>query len=214
MEDKLSNLILQNATLILVDIQNDFLESGALPVPSGSEIIPLINHLQTCFNHVVATKDWHCENHISFSSINNKGWPKHCVQGTWGAEFPKSLNVEKIKAVFLKGQNKNSDSYSGFYNDSDKKESTGLFNYLKSNEINTVFIAGLALDFCVKETIIDAYKLGLQSYLIIDATRSISPFPDLVIQDLRDLGILTCLSKNIFDNSSLSHFKNSKSFYI
>ncbi|QMU99870.1 isochorismatase family protein (plasmid) [Borrelia sp. A-FGy1] len=200
MRDKLSNLVLQKATLILVDIQNDFLESGTLPVPGGNQIIPLINNIQTCFNNIVATKDWHCENHISFTnSINNKGWPRHCVQGTWGAEFPKDLNVKKIKAVFLKGQNKNYDSYSGFYNDFDKKESTGLSYYLKSNSINTVFIAGLALDFCVKETIIDAYKLGFQSYLITDATRSISLSPDIVIQDLKRFDILTCLSKNIFD---------------
>ncbi|UPA11578.1 nicotinamidase (plasmid) [Borrelia parkeri] len=195
---------LKKAALILVDIQNDFLESGTLSVPQGNEIIPLVNQLQKCFEHIVATKDWHCENHVSFlSNANCKGWPKHCVKNTWGAEFPKDLNIDKVKSVFLKGQDENYDSYSGFYDDSNKKKSTGLLDYLQFNGIDAVFIVGLALDFCVKETIIDAHNLGFQSYLITDATRSISSFPELIIMELKKLGILTCLARDIFNNFSL-----------
>ncbi|APR65437.1 isochorismatase family protein (plasmid) [Borrelia anserina] len=200
-----SSSFLRNASLILVDIQNDFLQSGALSVPHANEIIPLINQLQKCFEHTVATKDWHCENHISFLNNDNlKGWPKHCIQNTWGAEFPKDLNIEKVRAVFLKGQDKNEDSYSGFYNDSEKKKTTGLLEYLRSNSIYTVFVVGLTLDFCVKQTIIDAHHLGFQSYLITDATKSISPFPELIITELKNIGILTCLASDIFDNLDLT----------
>ncbi|WP_283848869.1 nicotinamidase [Borrelia puertoricensis] len=198
------SLNLKKAALILVDIQNDFLESGTLSVPQGNEIIPLINQLQKYFEHIVATKDWHCENHVSFLSDSNcQGWPKHCVKNTWGAEFPKDLNIDKVKAVFLKGQDENYDSYSGFYDDSCKKKLTGLLDYLQFNGIDAVFIVGLALDFCVKETIIDAHNLGFRSYLITDATRSISSFPELIIMELEKLGILTCLARDIFNNFSL-----------
>ncbi|WKC58555.1 nicotinamidase [Borrelia sp. P9F1] len=194
------NFILKNSALVLVDIQNDFLESGALPVPQGNEIIPLLNQLQSYFVHVVATKDWHCENHTSFlTNNNNKGWPVHCIRNTWGSDFPKDLNTEKIKAVFFKGQNKNSDSYSGFYDDHTKKTQTGLLAYLRSNSIDTVFVAGLALDFCVKATIIDAHSLGLRSYLVADTVRGISPSPKATIKELKKLGILTCTSKQIPD---------------
>ncbi|BDU63540.1 pyrazinamidase (plasmid) [Candidatus Borrelia fainii] len=197
------SLNLKKAALILVDIQNDFLESGTLSVSQGNDIIPLVNQLQNCFEHIVATKDWHCENHVSFlSDANYKGWPKHCVKNTWGAEFPKDLNIDKVKAVFLKGQDENYDSYSGFYDDSGKRKPTGLLDYLQFNGIDTVFIVGLALDFCVKETIIDAYNLGFQSYLITDATRSISSFPELIIMELENFGILTCLARDIFNNFS------------
>ncbi|ATQ15578.1 nicotinamidase (plasmid) [Borrelia miyamotoi] len=199
-----ANSILKHSALILIDIQNDFLELGALSVPNGNEIIPLVNQLQIYFEHIIATKDWHPENHISFlSDTNLKGWPKHCIQNTWGSEFPKNLNITKIKAVFLKGQDKNFDSYSGFYDDSNKKKPTGLLHYLHSNSIDKVFVAGLALDFCVKETITDAHNLKFKSYLITDATRSISSFPELIILKLQKLGILTCLSKDILNNFNL-----------
>ncbi|WP_024653663.1 nicotinamidase [Borrelia persica] len=193
-----------NSALMLVDIQNDFLELGALAVPNGREIVPLINRLQNCFNYVIATKDWHSENHISFlSETNCNGWPKHCVQNTWGAEFPEDLDVRKINAVFLKGQDQNYDSYSGFFDDCNKKRPTGLLEYLRTNGIDVVFIAGLALDFCVKETLIDAHNLGFKTYLIVDATRSISPSPELIIMELKELGILTCFAKDILSNCGL-----------
>ncbi len=198
MEKILSRFILKNTALIIVDVQNDFLELGNLSVPQSNKIIPLVNQLQNYFEYIVATKDWHCENHVSFlSDVNDKGWPKHCIRNTWGAEFPKDLNVEKIRKIFLKGQDRNCDSYSGFYNDFSKKRPTGLFNYLKSKLVYTVFVVGLTLDFCVRETIIDAYNLGFQSYLVIDATKSISPFPEIIIKELKKFGILICSSKDI-----------------
>ena len=200
-----SNTIFKHSALILVDIQNDFLQLGTLPVPSSNEIIPLINQLQDCFEHIVATKDWHPDNHISFlSNTNHKGWPKHCIQNTWGSEFPNDLNVTKVKAVFFKGQDKNCDSYSGFYDTFSKsKQPSGLLNYLHSNLIDTVFVVGLALDFCVKETITDANNLKFKSYLITDATRSISPSSEMIIIELQKHGILTCVSQDIFHNFNM-----------
>nr|WP_316261644.1 isochorismatase family protein [Borreliella garinii] len=184
---------------MLIDIQNDFLESGALPVSNSNKIIPLINQLQNYFKHIVATKDWHCKNHASFSDNKNGGiWPEHCVKNTWGSEFPDNLNTKKIEKVFLKGTNQYYDSYSGFYDDFIKTKQTGLYFYLKKKSINILFIAGLALDFCVKETILDAINLGFQVYLIIDATKSITSTPELIIQELKKLNVLTCFSKDIF----------------
>ncbi|PRQ89767.1 pyrazinamidase [Borreliella burgdorferi] len=186
-----------------MDIQNDFLESGTLPVSNSNEIISLINQLQNYFKNIVATKDWHCKNHVSFSNNKNGGiWPEHCVKNTWGSEFPNDLNTKKIKKVFFKGTNQYYDSYSGFYDDCIKKKQTGLKLYLKNNSINTLFIAGLALDFCVKETILDAVTLGFRVYLITDATRSITPAPELIIQELKKLNVSTCFSKDIFDSQS------------
>ncbi|WP_184107883.1 isochorismatase family protein, partial [Borreliella lanei] len=112
------------------------------------------------------------------------------------------LNTKKIKKVFFKGTDQYYDSYSGFYDDYTKKKQTGLQLYLKNNSINTLFIAGLALDFCVKETILDAINLGFQVYLITDATRSITATPELIIQELIKLNVLTCFSKDIFDSQS------------
>ncbi|ACN93331.1 MULTISPECIES: isochorismatase family protein [Borreliella] len=200
--------ITENSALILIDIQNDFLESGALPVPNSNEIIPLINQLQNYFKNIVATKDWHCKNHVSFLSNKNGGiWPNHCVQNTWGSEFPSSLNTRKIEKVFLKGKNQYYDSYSGFYDDCIKTKETGLNLYLKNNSINILFIAGLALDFCVKETILDAINLGFQVYLIIDATRSITPTPELIIRELKKLNVLTCFSKDILNSQNKLNLK-------
>ncbi|WP_268825761.1 isochorismatase family protein (plasmid) [Borreliella turdi] len=188
---------------MLIDIQNDFLESGALPVANSNEIIPLVNQLQNYFKNIIATKDWHCKNHISFSSNKNTGiWPEHCVKNTWGSEFPNSLNTKRIKKVFFKGTNRYCDSYSGFYDNYIKTKQTGLYLYLKNNSINTLFIAGLALDFCVKETILDAINLRFQVFLIIDATKSITPTPELIIQELKKLNISTCFSKDIFNSQN------------
>ncbi|WP_042334675.1 isochorismatase family protein [Borreliella burgdorferi] len=194
---------MENSALILIDIQNDFLESGTLPVSNSNEIISLINQLQNYFKNIIATKDWHCKNHVSFSNNKNGGiWPEHCVKNTWGSEFPNDLNTKRIKKVFFKGTDQYYDSYSGFYDDCIKKKQTGLQLYLKNNSINTLFITGLALDFCVKETILDAINLGFRVYLITDATRSITSTPELIIQELKKLNVLTCFSKDIFDSQS------------
>ncbi len=171
--------------LILVDIQNDFVPGGALPVPEGDQIIPVVNQLLPAFDLVVATQDWHPQNHGSFAS-NHPGkkiydvielngleqilWPDHCVQGTAGADFVPGLNMNPVEAIFRKGTDPGIDSYSGFF-DNGRKKSTGLADYLRGRGIDEVFVVGLAGEFCVNYTILDAAELGFKTYLIKDATR-------------------------------------------
>lgn len=171
--------------LILVDIQHDFLPGGALEVPAGNEIIPLANQLQDNFDLVVATQDWHPQNHKSFASNHNDKepfdkielhgldqvlWPNHCVQGSYGAEFAEQLHTNKIEAIFRKGTNPEIDSYSGFY-DNGHQKSTGLADFLRGRNVNDVYLTGLAGDICVYFTALDAIKEGFNTYLLEDATR-------------------------------------------
>lgn len=174
--------------LLLIDIQNDFLPGGALAVPDGDVIIPIINQLQPQFDLVIATQDWHPQGHKSFAS-NHAGkkvfekidldgleqvlWPDHCVQGTAGAEFSKQLDMKKVEAVFRKGTNADIDSYSGFY-DNGHRKSTGLADYLRGKNIQQVYMAGLAGDYCVYYSAKDALKEGFDTYIIEDATRPIN----------------------------------------
>lgn len=173
--------------LIIVDVQNDFLPGGALAVKDGFAIIPIINSLQKKFELIVATQDWHPPDHKSFASshpgkkifdeIDLYGlpqvlWPDHCVQQTKGAEFSTDLDTKKIEAIFRKGMDKNIDSYSGFY-DNGKRKSTGLAAYLEGRGITSVFVAGLAADFCVYFTALDALELGFKTTIITDATKAI-----------------------------------------
>ncbi len=174
-------------TLVLIDIQNDFMPYGALPVPKGDEVVPIVNKILPKFDLVIATQDWHPANHISFASnhpnkkpfdvIDLDGfkqtlWPDHCVQGTKGAEFHPDLNLKPIEAIFRKGTNPNIDSYSGFYDNLHKK-STGLSGYLKEKQVKVLYFAGLATDYCVYFSIMDAIKEGFEVVLIEDATRGI-----------------------------------------
>ena len=174
--------------LLLIDIQNDFLPGGSLTVRDGDEIIPLVNQLQSGFDLVVATQDWHPQEHKSFASNHEEKkafetiqwqglpqvlWPDHCVQGTFGAELSTAVNWNKTEAIFRKGTNSEIDSYSGFY-DNDHLKSTGLADYLKGRKIAEVYIAGLAGDYCVYFTAKDALQEGFITYMIEDATRSIS----------------------------------------
>jgi nicotinamidase/pyrazinamidase len=176
--------------LIIVDMQNDFLPGGELSVEKGDEIIHVVNRLQDSgyFDLIIATQDWHPKDHGSFAS-NHTGkkpfekttlsgleqilWPDHCVQGTEGAEFSKLLDVKNIEAIFRKGMDKNIDSYSGFF-DNGKLKDTGLAAYLKGRNVNELFVAGLAGDFCVFFTSMDAIDTGFKTTLIEDATRSIN----------------------------------------
>jgi nicotinamidase/pyrazinamidase len=173
--------------LILVDIQNDFIPGGSLPVPQGNEIIKLVNELQNSFDLIVATQDWHPGNHKSFASqhpgkkqfetISLHGqdqvlWPDHCVQGTKGAEFHSDLYMNKVEAVFRKGMNPDIDSYSGFF-DNGYKKSTGLAGYLRDRGVKKVYVCGLAADYCVAYTAKDALKENFETYVIEDATRAI-----------------------------------------
>lgn len=170
--------------LIIVDIQNDFLPGGALAVKDGDTVIPVINKLQNQFDLVVATQDWHPAGHKSFASVHPDKkvfeetmldgmpqvlWPDHCVQGTHGAEFSAQLDAKKIEAIFRKGMDKNIDSYSGFF-DNGKKKATGMGAYLKGRGITSIYVCGLAADYCVNFTAFDGLELGFDSTIITDAT--------------------------------------------
>ncbi len=175
--------------LLIVDIQNDFLPGGALAVPAGDEIIETVNALQACFPLVVATQDWHPAGHGSFASahegkkpfemgtlggIEQVLWPDHCVQATMGAEITVALSQKAIEATFRKGTDPGIDSYSAFF-DNEKLKDTGLGAYLKGRNVTQVFIAGLAGDFCVAYSALDALELGFRTYVLEDATRPIDP---------------------------------------
>ena len=175
------------AALIVVDIQNDFLPGGALAVPRGDETVAIANRLMPLFSTVVLTADWHPADHSSFASQhagkspydvvpmpygNQVLWPDHCVAGTTGADFAAGLETVRAHAVIRKGTDKNCDSYSGFLA-ADRKTPTGLAGYLKSRGVTTVFVCGLATDFCVAWTAQDAAVAGFKTYLIEDASRAI-----------------------------------------
>jgi nicotinamidase/pyrazinamidase len=192
--------------LILVDIQNDFLPGGALAVPGGNEIIPIANRLQDVFPVVVATQDWHPADHGSFAK-NHPGrtvfeqveleglpqtlWPIHCVQDTKGAEFAPGLNASSIQRVFPKGTEPAIDSYSGLF-DNGHKKSTGLGEWLKARGVTQVFVCGLATDYCVKFTALDAKQSGFDTALIEDASRGVNLAPgdvERAIGEMRQHGI-------------------------
>jgi nicotinamidase/pyrazinamidase len=174
-------------TLIIVDPQNDFMPGGSLAVPSGDEIIPIINELQEKFDLVIASQDWHPEGHASFAS-SHKGknefetielngieqvmWPEHCIQNTEGAEFHKELKTAKIEAIFRKGTSLEIDSYSAFY-DNKHLKSTGLAGYLKEKNAQDLYFCGLAAEICVHFTAKDAIKEGFKATIIEDATRAL-----------------------------------------
>lgn len=174
--------------LIIIDIQNDFTQGGALEVPNADEIIPIINELQPDFDYVFATQDWHPANHGSFAS-NHVGknpfdriqlygleqtlWPDHCIQGSNGAEFHPDLETSHIQAIIRKGMDSKVDSYSGFY-DNGRKRQTGLAGLLKGLEIKHLFFCGLAADYCVYFSIKDALAEGFKCILLTDATKPIS----------------------------------------
>jgi nicotinamidase/pyrazinamidase len=177
--------------LIIVDLQNDFLPDGALPVPHGDEVIPLANELQRQFDLVVATKDWHPPDHGSFAA-NQPGkkpgdriildgieqilWPVHCVQKTPGAEFAPSFDTSRIAHVFRKGIDPLIDSYSTFFDNAHRRH-TGLAHYLEKRSIKEIYLMGLALDYCVKYSALDARELGLDTYVIVDGCRGIELEP-------------------------------------
>ncbi len=173
--------------LILTDIQYDFLPGGALAVPEGDSIIPTINALQKHFTLIVATQDWHPRHHLSFASAHAGKtefdttmlgdteqilWPDHCVQGSKGAELSNALSLDRVAAIFRKGMHPEIDSYSAFF-DNEHKNSTGLSDYLKGKGVDEVYIVGLAGDFCVAFTALDAIREGFKTIVIEDATKPI-----------------------------------------
>lgn len=179
--------------LIIVDVQNDFCQGGALEVPNANAIIPYINALMehNPYDEIILTQDFHPANHKSFASNNGKQvgesitlngisqfmWPDHCVQGTSGAEFHKDLDVSKVTKIIQKGTNTEVDSYSGFQ-DNNQLMKTELDDYLKSKGIELVEIVGLALDYCVKYTCLDAVKNGYITCLHFQGTKAVNVKPE------------------------------------
>lgn len=192
--------------LLLVDIQNDFLPGGALAVPDGDKIIPLVNRLKQHFHHVLATQDWHPPDHGSFETqhtgrapgdiIDLNGirqiiWPVHCVQHTHGAAFAPGLDTRRIERVFYKGCDPRVDSYSAFF-DNGHKHATGLNNHLHESKITDVYIAGLATDYCVKHSALDAALLGFKTHVVADACRAVNlkPGDDMrAFAEMREAGV-------------------------
>jgi len=173
--------------LVLVDLQNDFLPGGALAVPRGDEVIPIANRLQPRFGLVVATQDWHPPGHGSFAStrpgrkpgelaelagLPQVLWPDHCVQGTAGAAFAPTLTMARVEAIVRKGTDPAIDSYSGFF-DNGHRKSTGLGDYLKGRGATDLYVLGLATDYCVKFTALDAVRLGFRTFLVQDGCRGV-----------------------------------------
>jgi len=173
--------------LAVIDVQNCFLPGGTLPVPDGDKIIPIINRLAPAFRHVVITQDWHTPGHISFASSHPGKkpfetvtlpygtqvlWPDHCIQGTADAEVHKELRIPHAQLIIRKGYRQHVDSYSAFL-EADRKTKTGLTGYLQERGFKRVFLVGLATDFCVAWSALDARRSGFDALVIEDATRGI-----------------------------------------
>jgi nicotinamidase/pyrazinamidase len=173
--------------LLVVDVQNDFCPNGALAVPRGHEVVPLINRIAAGFAHVVLTQDWHPRGHLSFATTHPGRkpydtvevaygpqilWPDHCVQGTSGAEFRTDLAIPHAQLILRKGYHRHIDSYSAFY-ENDRMTRTGLSGYLRERGFRRVFLVGLALDFCVRYSAEDAMREGFDAVVIDDACRGI-----------------------------------------
>ncbi|MGM4894811.1 bifunctional nicotinamidase/pyrazinamidase [Tardiphaga sp. 709] len=177
----------RTSVLLVIDVQNCFLPGGSLAVKDGDKVVPIINAIAKKFADVVMTQDWHTPGHISFASSHSGKkpfetlevkygkqvlWPDHCVQGTEGAALSKDLAIPHTELILRKGFNKDVDSYSAF-TEADGKTTTGLAAYLKARKLQRVFIAGLATDFCVAWSALDARKAGFDVYVIEDACRGI-----------------------------------------
>jgi nicotinamidase/pyrazinamidase len=200
--------------LILVDIQNDFIPGGALAVPEGDQVVPVANRIQKEFDLVVATQDWHPRGHGSFAA-NHPGkkpgevielngltqilWPVHCVQQTRGAEFAPGLDMSRVAKVFQKGTDPAIDSYSGFF-DNGHRKSTGLGDWLRGRGVGDVYVCGLATDYCVKFTVLDARQLGFNVWLIEDACRGVNLKPGDsadAIAEMRKAGVTVVRSRDL-----------------
>jgi nicotinamidase/pyrazinamidase len=193
--------------LLFIDIQNDFLPTGALPVPEGDQVIAVANRLMLQFDLVIATQDWHPANHGSFAA-NHPGkkpgdmitlvglpqilWPTHCVQNTPGADFAPALNRARIAHITRKGADPAIDSYSGFF-DNGRRQATDLHDFLRARGITDLHILGLATDYCVKATALDARQLGYTVHLIREGCRGVNLKPgdvDAAIEEMRRAGVV------------------------
>jgi len=191
-------------TLVIVDLQNDFIKGGSLEVSGGENIIDPINNILINYDLILATKDWHPKDHISFASNHkNKNigdiikingmdqvlWQDHCVQNTFGSDFPESLNVSTVKKIIYKGSEKKIDSYSGFF-DNGKIRSTGLSDYLKNKNIKKIDFVGLATDYCLKYTALDSVSEGFETRVIYDCIKGIDKKGcELALKELKSKGV-------------------------
>lgn len=205
------------AALIVVDVQNDFCPGGALAVPGGDEVVPVINRVAARFDNVVLTQDWHPRGHASFASSHPGKkpfetielaygaqvlWPDHCVQGTSGAGFHPELATERAQLVVRKGFHRDIDSYSGFL-EADRETTTGLAGFLKEKGFRQLYVCGLATDFCVAWTALDARATGFEVGVIDDACRAIDldgslarAWRDLEAAGVKRLGSGTLLARS------------------
>ncbi|MCB9080437.1 MAG: bifunctional nicotinamidase/pyrazinamidase [Lewinellaceae bacterium] len=199
--------------LLLIDLQNDFCAGGALEVAEGNQVIPIANALMPHFELVVATQDWHPANHGSFAAnhpwrkpgqvIDLHGlpqvlWTIHCVQGSFGAEFVPTLDTTQIDHIFHKGTDPDIDSYSGFF-DNGHRKATGLGDFLREKGVTTVYAMGLATDYCVKYTVLDALSLGFTTHLIVDGCRGVNLQPgdsEAAIAEMVSAGAHLCQSQD------------------
>lgn len=174
--------------LIVVDVQRDFCEGGALAVRGANEIVPVINRILPRFEMVVLTRDWHPRDHVSFSDapeFRDKSWPVHCVADTEGAQFHDELEIPQSALVVNKGTHAHAEAYSGF-------EGTSLAQELEKRGVNRVFVCGLATDYCVKNTALDAIKAGFDTVLVRDACRGVDNPPgseEAAVQEMRQAGV-------------------------
>ena len=194
-----------DCAFVVIDVQNDFCPGGALEVPDGDAVVEKINRLADKFRVKVFTQDWHPSDHASFAA-NHAGkqpfdtvdlsygtqvlWPRHCVQGTQGAEFHADLKTSKADVIVRKGFRAEIDSYSAFF-ENDRETPTGLDGYLRSRGVGKIFCAGLATDFCVRYSAVDAVRLGFEAVLIEDACRAIDLDGSLgaAMKEMRELGV-------------------------
>lgn len=193
--------------LLLVDIQNDFLPGGALAVSDGGQVVPVANRLMSHYDLVIATQDWHPADHLSFASqhpdkrvgeviqlddLDQILWPDHCVQGTLGAEFAPKLDTDGIHHVIQKGTDRAIDSYSGFF-DNARRKMTGLDDTLRGNGVDEIHVMGLATDYCVKYTVLDAIGLGFRTVILTDGIRGVELYDGdctRAIQEMKAAGAL------------------------
>ena len=177
----------EHDVLVVVDVQNGFMPGGSLPVPDGDAIVPVINRLARAFRHVVITQDWHTHGHVSFASSHPGKkpfdtielpygsqvlWPDHCIQGTVDADLHRGLVIPHAQLIVRKGYRQHVDSYSAFL-EADRTTVTGLAGYLKERGLDAAYVVGLATDFCVAWTALDASRAGFRASVIEDATRAI-----------------------------------------
>jgi len=200
--------------LILVDLQNDFMPGGALAVADGDATVPVANALAARFDTVIATRDWHPRNHGSFvtahpgksvgdlatlGGLDQVVWPVHCVEDTFGSAFHEDLDQSRFSEVVSKGTDSDMDSYSGFF-DNGHRKATGLEDLLRQRGVTRVYVLGLATDYCVKYTALDASRLGFETVLVEDGCRGVDLKPgdvDRAIEEMRDAGVTIVLSAEV-----------------